>query len=90
VDSVDVVLNALTPAQVADVLALELGALVQVLYTPSSIGDPIDQFVQLDQIEHNIDATQHRVRLSFSRGQPAAFVFDSATFGLLDTNTLGF
>jgi hypothetical protein len=90
VDSLELVLNALTPAQVADVLALELGALVQVLYTPSSIGDPIDQFVQLDQIEHNIDATQHRVRLSFSRGQPAAFVFDSDEFGLLDTNTLGF
>ena len=90
VDSVDVVLNALTSAQVADVLALELGALVQVVYTPSGIGDPIDQFVQLDQIEHTIDATQHRVQFSFSRGQPAAFVFDSTLFGVLDTNTLGF
>jgi hypothetical protein len=90
VDSVDVVLNALTLAQVADVLALELGALVQVVYTPSGIGDPVDQFVQLDQIEHTIDATQHRVQLSFSRGQPAAFVFDSTLFGVLDTNALGF
>ena len=90
IDSVEVVLNALNDAQTAEVLALDLGALVQVLYTPSGIGDPIDQFVRLDSIEHNIDAAQHRVRLSFSQGEPPALVLDSATFGILDTNTLGF
>jgi hypothetical protein len=90
IDDIEVVLNALTPAQVDQVLALELGALVRVLYTPSGIGDPIDQFVRLDQIEHNITAEQHRVRLSFSQGEPPALVLDSATFGLLDVNTLGF
>jgi hypothetical protein len=90
IDDIEVVLNALTPVQVAQVLALELGALVRVLYTPSGIGDAIDQFVRLDQIEHNIDATQHRVRLSFSQGEPPALVLDSATFGLLDVNTLAF
>jgi hypothetical protein len=90
IDDIEVVLDALTPAQVDQVLALELGALVRVLYTPSGIGDPIDQFVRLDQIEHNITAEQHRVRLSFSQGEPPALVLDSATFGLLDVNTLGF
>jgi hypothetical protein len=90
IDDIEVVLNALTPAQVDQVLALELGALVRVLYTPSGIGDAIDQFVRLDQIEHNITAEQHRVRLSFSQGEPPALVLDSATFGLLDINTLGF
>jgi hypothetical protein len=90
IDDIEVVLDALTPAQVDQVLALELGALVRVLYTPSGIGDPIDQFVRLDSIEHNITAEQHRVRLSFSQGEPPALVLDSATFGLLDINTLGF
>lgn len=90
IDGIEVVLDAITNAQVAQVLDLELGALVQVVYTPSGIGDPIDQFVRLDQIEHNIDPTQHRVRLSFSQGEPPALVLDSATFGLLDVNTLGF
>jgi hypothetical protein len=28
--------------------------------------------------------------LSFSQGEPPALVLDSATFGLLDINTLGF
>lgn len=90
IDGVEVVLNALTPAQTNDVLGLELGSLVQVKYTPSGIGDQIDQFVRLDAIEHSINAFEHRVRLSFSQGETPALVLDSAQFGILDTNTLGF
>ena len=90
IDSIEVVLNTLTAQEQLDVLGLELGALVQVVYTPSGIGDPIDQFVRLDQIEHNIDPAQHRVTLSFSQGEAPALVLDSALFGILDTNTLGF
>lgn len=90
VDGLEVSLNALTPAQTAQVLALELGALVRVLYTPSGIGDPIDQFVRLDSIEHAVDPFEHRVRFSFSQGEAPALVLDSPLFGILDTNTLGF
>ena len=90
VNGIEVVLNAITASQVNEVLALELGALVRVIYTPSGIGEAIDQFVRLDSIEHNITVEQHRVRLSFSQGEAPALVLDSLTFGLLDTNTLGF
>lgn len=90
VDGIEVVLNTLTPEQVQEVLELELGSLVQVLYTPSGIGDPIDQFVRLDSVEHTINVTQHRIKLSFSQGEAPALVLDSLTFGILDTNTLGF
>lgn len=90
IDGIEVLLNDLTTSEVNEVLALELGALVQVVYTPSGIGDPIDQFVRLDQIEHNIGSFEHAVRLSFSQGEAPALVLDSETFGILDTNTLGF
>ena len=90
IDGIEVVLNGLTTAQIDDVLSLDLGALVRVLYTPSGIGDPIDQFVRLDSIEHAIDPGVHRVRFSFSQGEPPALVLDSALFGLLDVNTLGY
>lgn len=90
IDSVEVVTNALTTAQTNEVLALELGDLVQIVYTPSGIGDAIDQFVRLDSIEHSIDAAQHRIKFSFSRGEGVALVLDSAYFGILDTNTLGY
>lgn len=90
VDGIELVLNALESAQISQVLALELGSLVRVLYTPSGIGDPIDQFVRLDSIEHSIDPGVHRVRLSFSEGQAPALVLDSSEFGVLNTNVLGF
>jgi hypothetical protein len=90
IDSVEVVLNNLTTAQQGQVLGLDLGSLVQVTYTPSGIGDPIDQFVAGDAIEHTIDAQVHRMRFNFSQGQAPALVLDSLLFGVLDTNTLGF
>lgn len=90
VDSVEVVLNNLTTAQQAQVLDLDLGSLVQVTYTPSGIGDPIEQFVAVDSIEHNIDAQVHRMRFNFSQGEAPALVLDSLLYGVLDTNTLGF
>lgn len=90
VNGIEVVLNVLSAQHVDEVLALDLGSLVQVKYTPSGIGETIDQFVRLDSIEHNITAAQHRIRFSFSQGEEPALVLDSATFGILDTNTLGF
>jgi hypothetical protein len=90
VNGIEVVLNVLSAQHVDELLALDLGSLVQVKYTPSGIGETIDQFVRLDSIEHNITAAQHRIRFSFSQGEAPALVLDSATFGILDTNTLGF
>jgi hypothetical protein len=90
VDSVEVVLNNLTATQQGQVLGLDLGSLVQVKYTPSGIGDPIEQFVAVDSIEHNIDAQVHRMRFNFSQGEAPALVLDSLLYGVLDTNTLGY
>ena len=90
IDAVEVVLNALTQAQTDEVLALELGSLVEVKYTPSGIGDEINQFVRVDQIEHTIDPVQHRIKFSLSQGETPALVLDSEDFGILDTNTLGY
>lgn len=90
IDSVQVICNALTDPQTSDVLGLELGDLVQVVYTPSGIGDAIDQFVRVDAIEHTITPAEHRITFSFSQGEDPALVLNSALFGILDTNTLGY
>lgn len=90
IDSVEVNLNGLTSSQQGDVLNLDLGSLVQVVYTPSGLGDTIEQFVSVDSIEHSIDAQQHRVRFDFSQGDPPALILDSVLFGLLDTYSLGY
>ena len=90
VDSVEVVLNNLSATQQGQVFDLDLGSLVQVKYTPSGIGNQIDQFVSVDSIEHNIDPQVHRMRFNFSQGEEPALVLDSLLYGVLDTNTLGF
>jgi len=90
IDGVVINTRELTTTQLNEVLALELGDLVTVKYTPSGIGDTIDQYVRLDAIEHAIGPADHRLRLDFSRAEGLALVLDSADFGILDTNTLGY
>jgi len=89
INEVGVVLNALSPSQVSDVLSLELGDAVQVVYTPNGIGDAIDRYVAIDSIEHEISPSQHRMVFGLSQ-TIGAFVLDSDVFGELDDDILGF
>lgn len=43
------------------VLALELGDVVQVTFTPSGIGDPIERFVEIIRISQRVTPTSHQV-----------------------------
>ena len=90
IDALEVNTLKLTESEVDEVLALELGTLVEVKYTPSGIGDQIDQFVRIDSIEHRITADRHFIKFDFSRAEGLALVLDNAQFGILDTNTLGY
>jgi hypothetical protein len=89
VDAISVDLNALTPVQVNRVLGLELADVVEVKYTPSGIGDEIRQVAAIDSISHNIDAFDHVVIFDLSQTR-VGFTLDSAQFGVLDVNSLGF
>ena len=81
--------QTLTAAQVNQVLRLELGDVVEVLFTPSGIGDQIDRLVVIDSIEHDITPGEHIVRFNFSDTR-TGFVLDSAALGVLDESRLGF
>jgi hypothetical protein len=89
IDQITVNLNTLSPTEQESVLQLDLGDAVEVKFTPGGFGPQIDRFVTVDSIEHTIDPQQHRIRLNFSESI-ASFILDSDTFGILDTNTLGF
>ncbi len=67
IDQLEVRMNGLTQAQQLQVLDLELGDAVDVVFTPQGIGDPIERVVVVDQIEHNITPADHVVRLNFSQ-----------------------
>lgn len=89
IDQISVVLNDITTAQVAQVLALELADPVEITFTPEGIGDPIVQVLTVDSISHTIDSVSHVVTFNFSQSS-IGFVLDDAVNGVLNTSELGF
>jgi hypothetical protein len=74
---------------VSQLLDLELGDAVRVVFTPNGIGDPISRYVAIDSIEHDIRPTDHRMVFGLSQ-TIGAFILDSPVFGELDDDILGF
>ena len=80
-------LRAVTDAQVAALLDLELGDVVTVTFTPNRVGAPISQPLIIDGIEHIVSVSQHRMTFDLSQTDPA-FVLDSSVWGVLDDDKL--
>jgi len=90
VDTVTVLLDALSLANQQTVLGLELGAVAKVQWTPNNIGAQVSQLVTIDGIEFL--ATPAACSISFTMSETtAAFILDDPDFGILDNNNiLGF
>lgn len=84
-----VALHGIQGTQATSVLALELGDMVLVSWTPNRVGTAISQFSTVEGIEHRSDPATHYVTLTLSQTF-ASFQLDSSTFGVLDQNVLGF
>jgi hypothetical protein len=89
VDTLTVSLDGISAGQKASVLDLELGDVVTVGFTPSSIGSAISQIVSIDKISHQALPDRHDVTFTLSEAL-AAFILDDAVFGVLDDDILGF
>ena len=90
-ESVDLLVDELTPLQQADVLALELGDVVSIKFTPNGVAPAIEKFAEIIRIENNIDTENHVMRLGFATLEFALFVLDDSQFGKLDAgNALAF
>ena len=85
VDSITVNLDSLSASQIASILAIDLGDAVSVTPPNGSVA----QIVSIDGIEHNATPQQHLVTFTMSETL-AAFILNSAIFGILDTSVLGF
>jgi hypothetical protein len=89
ITQVGFILESLSDNDVASLLSLELGDAVRVVYTPNGVGDPIDRYVAIDSIEHDINQQSYSMSIGLSQ-TIGAFVLDSSAFGVLDSNILGF
>ena len=73
------------------VLAADLVYQVNVERTPQGIGTAIDQDYTVEGVSHHIEPKFWRTELQLSPADtPGAFILDSTSQGILDTNTLGF
>lgn len=87
-DSVEVALHALEEADQDTVLALELGDIAKMTFTPNNIGDPIVRYLEIIRIDQTVRPETHHVTLGFQAVDYASLVLDDAEFGKLDTYSL--
>jgi hypothetical protein len=83
-------IRALPPAEVASVMNLEIGDVIEVIFTPNNIGSAIDQYAQIIGIEHEVSFDSHEVTIRLAGLTFTSLVLSDTEFGKLDTYTLGF
>jgi len=82
-ESVQVELNALTEAQRAQVLALDMGVICTVVFTPNGIPPVISKIAKLIGISHSVSPSSHIVTLNFAASATGFFTLGDAVFGRL-------
>lgn len=82
-------LDGLAGAYKANVLAIELGQIVTIKFTPNGVGTPIERYGQIIGINHNIGVDRHDISYSIGSLQFAYLVLNDTGFGILDGNALG-
>lgn len=89
-DSISVHVDKLTPAQVSDVMGLEIGDVIDVTFTPNGIGSAIEQYAQIIGVNHDVAPDRHDVVFRLSSLTFTSLVLDDVEFGKLNVYTLGF
>ena len=90
-EEVSVQVDQLTPTQQAAILALELGDVVEIRFTPGNVPPAIVKYGEVIRIDSSIDPINHVVSLGFATTDVALLVLDDLVFGRLDRgNALAF
>lgn len=91
-ESVEVLLNDLTAEQQDDVLGLELGSVVKIIFTPGNpkVSPAIEKYAEIIRFDHRVNQFTHSCSIGFATLDTAFLVLDDAVFGKLDSAALGF
>lgn len=87
-ESVEVNLNKLDDTKQAQMLALDIGSIVRIEFTPNGIGDAIVSYNRVIGVDHLINTSSHYVTLGFEALDYTALVLDDEVFGKLDSGVL--
>lgn len=86
--ALDVNMNRLSSGQQDDIMTLDFGDVCKVVFRPNNIGDAIERFVEVINIEHRVTPDDYIVTLGFDEILAPGLVLDDAVFGKLDNGTL--
>jgi hypothetical protein len=89
--SVQINLDQRTLAQQSELLGLEIGDVVNIVFTPNGITPGINKYAEIISIDHAVDSVNHIMTLGFATLDFSLLVLDDAVFGKLDNgNALAF
>ena len=89
-ESVEIIVDELTPANQAKILGLEISDFVTIKFTPNGITPAIEKPAQVIRIDHDITPVSHVVSLGFATLDYYLLVLDDIEFGKLDRGALAF
>jgi len=85
-------LNELTPTQQNELLNIELGDVVEIIFRPGSppTGTPISEYAEVIAINNSGDSAFSQIQFRFNTLNATFFILDDPVFGRLDVNALAF
>lgn len=89
-ENLTISLDGISGSEVLQVLNLDLGDIIQIVFTPNGVGAPIERYGQIISLGHDIKPGSHNVNLGIGSLQFAYLVLDDDGFGILDENVLAF
>jgi hypothetical protein len=87
-DSVTVILPSQSTLDQTKLLALEIGDVCKIAFTPNGIAPQVVRYVEVREINHSILTDSHTVEFGFDETRYAPLILDDAVFGKLDVGTL--
>lgn len=89
-DGISMNLDTMSSGDRATVLDIELGDVILLKFTPNGIGSPIQQYGQVINIQQDIEATRHDLRIGVASLDFTFLVLDDTVFGTMNNNSLAF
>jgi len=87
-DQTTIALEKLSTVNQNKILGLEIGDVCKIAFTPNGIAPQIVRYIEVREINHNVQTEFHTVELGFNETRYAPLVLDDVVFGRLDVGTL--
>jgi len=82
-------MSNLSSAQKASMFALDMGSVIQVKFTPNSVGSAIERYGLVINIGHSVSADEHIMTIGVGSLQTSLFVIGDSEFGTIGTDAPG-